>query len=77
MKLLNVLDAGHKVNSKEYPLNNENWINKHWNQWKFQLSNPFGNIIDNEYLNPLQCKIKDLNKSELIKLKNNSLFFIQ
>ena len=55
VKLLSVLDAGHKVNSKDCPLNNENLINKHWNQWQLQLSNEFGNIIDNEYLNPLQC----------------------
>ena len=31
MKLLNILDAGHRVNSKDCLLNNENWINKHWN----------------------------------------------
>ena len=27
--LFNVLDAGHRENSKDCPLNNENWINKH------------------------------------------------
>ena len=31
VKLLNVRDAGHRANSKDYPLNNENWIYKHWN----------------------------------------------
>ena len=31
VKLLNVRDAGHRENSKDCPLNNVNWINKHWN----------------------------------------------
>ena len=35
MKLLNVIDAGYRANSKYYPLNNENWINTYWNQWQF------------------------------------------
>ena len=61
VKLSNICDAGHRANSKDCPLNNENWINKHWNQWKLQLSNGFGNINENEYLNLVQCKIKDLN----------------
>ena len=29
VKLLNVRETGHRTNSKDYPLNNENWINKH------------------------------------------------
>ena len=41
MKLLNVLDVGHRVNSKDYPLINDNWIIEHWNEWKFQLYNQF------------------------------------
>ena len=41
---LNVRDAGHREDSKYCPLNNENWINKHWNQWQLQLSNEFRNI---------------------------------
>ena len=32
VKLLNNIDADHRANSKDCPLNNENWINKHWNQ---------------------------------------------
>ena len=31
VKLLNVRETGHRTNSKDYPLNNENWIYKHWN----------------------------------------------
>ena len=61
MKLLNVLDAGHRANRKGYPLNNEKQINIYGNQ----LYNQFGNINDNTYLNLVQCKIKDLNNSEL------------
>ena len=44
VKLSNIRDAGHRANSKDCPLNHENWINKHWNQWQLQLSNEFGNI---------------------------------
>ena len=33
VKLLNFRNAGHRANSKDYHLNNENWINKYWNQW--------------------------------------------
>ena len=29
VKLLNVHDAGYRANSKDCPLNNDNWINKH------------------------------------------------
>ena len=75
VKLLNVRDASHRVNSKECPLHNENWINKHWNQWPLQLFNEIGNINDNEHLNLVQYKIKDLNKSELKKLKDDLIFF--
>ena len=75
MKLLNVRDTGHKVNSKDRHLKNENWINKHWNQWQLQLSNEFGNINENEYLNLVKFKIKDLIKKELKKLGNDLIFF--
>ena len=44
VKLLSIHDAGHRANSKYCPLNNKNWINKHWNQWQLQLSNEFRNI---------------------------------
>ena len=74
MKLLNFLDTRHRANSKDCPLNNENWTNKHWNQLQFQLYNQFGNINDNKYLNLVQCKIKDLNKSELKKSRNDLVF---
>ena len=77
VKLLNVRDAGHRVNSKDCPLNNEDWINKHWNQWQLQLSNKFVNINENEHLNLVQYKIKDTNKSELKKLRNDLMFLIQ
>ena len=60
---LNVRDAGHRANSKDCPLNNENWINKHWNQWQLQLSNKFENINENKYLNLVKYKSKDLNKN--------------
>ena len=29
MKLLNISEADHRATSKEYPLNNKNWIYKH------------------------------------------------
>ena len=29
VKLLSIHDAGHRANSKDCPLNNTNWINKH------------------------------------------------
>ena len=54
VKLLNVCDASHGANSKDYPFNNDNQINKHWNQQQSQLSNEFRNINDNEYLNLVQ-----------------------
>ena len=75
MKLLNILDAGHRTNSKDCHLNNENLINKHWNQWQFQLYNQCVNINDNKYLNLVQYKIKDFNKSELKKLRKDLIFF--
>ena len=68
---LNVRDAGHRINSTDFPLNNENWINKHWNQWQLQLSNEFGNINENEYLNLVKYKINDLNKNELKEFRND------
>ena len=71
VKLLNIHDAGHRANSKDCPLNNENWINKHWNQWQLQLSNEFGNINKNEYLNIVKYKINDLNKNELKEFRND------
>ena len=76
VKLLSVRDTEHRANRKDCPLNNENWINKHWKQWQLQLSNEFGNINDNEYLNLVQYKIKDLNKSELKKMRNDLIFFL-
>ena len=63
VKVLNVIDAGLRANSKDCPLNNENWFDKCWNPWQLQLSNEFGKINDNEYFNLVRCKIKDLNKS--------------
>ena len=75
MKLLNVPEAGHRTNIKDYPLNNDNWINKHWHQWHFQLYNQFEGINDIVYLNLVPCKIKDINKSELKKLRNDLIFF--
>ena len=36
VKILNICDTGHRGNSKDCPLNNENWMNKHWNQWQLQ-----------------------------------------
>ena len=63
MKLLNVRDAGHRANSKDHPLNDGNWINKHWNQCHLQLSNKFGNINENEYLNLVKYKINNLTKT--------------
>ena len=77
VKLLNVRDTGHRAHSKDCPLNNENLINKHWNQWQLQLSNEFGNINENEYLNLVKYKINDLNKNELKKFRNVLIFFIQ
>ena len=75
VKLSNVRDDGHRANSKDCPLYNENWINKHWNQWQLQLSNKFVNINENEHLNLVQYKIKNLNKNELKKLRNDLIFF--
>ena len=74
-KWLSIHDAGHRANSKDYPLNNENWINKHWNQWQLQLSNEFGNINENEYLNLVKYKINDLNKNELKRFRNDLISF--
>ena len=69
LKLLSIHDAGHRANSKDCPLNNVNWINKHWNQWQLQLSNEFGNINEKEYLNLVKYKINDYTKNELIKFR--------
>ena len=71
--MLNVRDANHRENSKDCPLNNEDWINKHQNEWQLQLSNEFGNINENEYFNLDEYKINGLNKNEL----NDLIFFIQ
>jgi len=62
---LNVRDIGHRANSKDCLLNNENWINKHWNQRQLQLSNEFGSIY----------KINDLNKNKLKKFRNDLICF--
>ena len=75
--MLNVRDARHRANSKDCPLNNDNWINNHRNQWQLQLSNEFGNINGNEYLNLVKYKINDLSKNDLKKLRNDLMFFIQ
>ena len=73
--LLSIHDAGHRANSKDCPLNNTNWINKHWNQWQLQLSNEFGNINNNEYLNLVKYKIRECNKHEMIKFRNDLICF--
>ena len=75
MKLLNVHDAGLRKNSKECPLNNKNWINIHWNQWQLWLSNEFGNINENEYLNLVKYKINECTKNEMIKFRNDLICF--
>ena len=75
VKLSNVRDDGYRANSKDCPLNNTNWINKHWNQWQLQLSNEFGNINNNEYLNLVKYKIIECNKNEMIKFRNDLIYF--
>ena len=75
VKILNIRDAGHKANSKDCPLNNENWMNKYCNQWQLQLSNEFGNINENEYLYLVKYKINDLNKNKLKKIRNDLICF--
>ena len=75
VKLLKIHEAGHRANSKDCPLNNTNWINKHWNQWQLQLSNEFGNINNNEYLNLVKYKIRECNKHEMIKFRNDLICF--
>ena len=75
MKLLNVPEAGHRVNSTDCPLNNENWKRNHSHQWQFQRYIKFKDINDIIYFNKIQCKIKDINYSELKKLRNDLIFF--
>jgi len=75
VKLLNIHDAGHRANSKDCPLNNVNWINKHWNQWHLQLSNIFGNINEKEYLTHVKFRINKHNKNELNKFRNDLICF--